>query len=593
MKKYIIIFAISLSALCNKSCNKFLELQPPSQLDTEFVFGSVSGARSAVMGVYHILVRLEQGPFRSFAYTADDAVGNYNGRLDDNIYSMVRYDIKETNTLLPVPFNSLYVGIDRANVCIAEIPKMDKYINGSEAEQFELKRLLGEAYSLRALYYFELIKNWGDVPASFEPSINQTDLFTVRENRYVIYNIILSDLERAANTLLPWRTEPGVERDERITKGAAKALRARIALFAGGYSLRKNRNMERPGDYLRFYQIAKDECAELLEKRGEHTLNPSYKSVFTTLASYQKDPYGEILLEIGLRKEEAGRYSFYEHQYTYPNPTAGGNPIAGGAPLIFALPTYFYQFDPQDLRRDFAIAPYRPNFAINASLAVRLVAIYNGKFRLDWVNPLPAYRNPLFTGTNFPLIRFSDVLLMYAEAENELNGPSPSAIAAFEEVRTRGFGGNSAEIGTTPTTRQAFFEAIIKERLLELGGEAIRKFDLIRWNRLASTLENTRNDLIKMRDRQPPFDNLPAEMFYRAMPNSYEVEWGNSFYSPSPTSAIPGYVRLPWINSLSDPNYPLIVNYAPYFEAGKHELLPIPLQTTESNPNLGGQEYGY
>src|SRR5690606_9360849 len=143
--------------LFSSSCNNFLDLQPPSRLDGEFVFGSVAGARSSVMGVYHILLRLENGPFRNFAYTADDAVGNYNARLNDGSYSMTRYDIKETNSMLPTAFNSLYEGIDRANVCIQEIPKMEQYNNGNESDKLELRRLLGEAYTLRAFYYFELV----------------------------------------------------------------------------------------------------------------------------------------------------------------------------------------------------------------------------------------------------------------------------------------------------------------------------------------------------------------------------------------------------------------------------------------------------
>lgn len=589
MKKHIIIIAISFSILFASSCDRFLDLQPPSELDNEFVFGSVSGAHSAVMGIYHILLRLENGPFRNFAYAADDATGNYNARLNDGTYSMTRYDMRETNSILPTAFNALYVGVDRANVCIEEIPKMDQYNNGSETEQFELKRLLGEAYTLRALYYFELIKNWGDVPASFEPSINQPDLFLPREDRDVIYDRILADLELAGNELLPWRSAPEVEADERITKGAAKALRARIALFAGGYSLRTTRTMERRSDYLSYYEVARDECFDLMQHREEHTLNPSYEAIFKNITSFQRDPYGEILLEIGFQPGESGRFGFYETQYYYPRP-GGGNPYSGGAPLIFALPTYFYQFDEQDLRRDLAISNYRPNFGTNVRGPVRLAGMYNGKFRVDWINPRPAYINPMYTGTNFPLIRFSDVLLMYAEADNELNGgPTSTAIAAFEEVRIRGFGGDRSLIGITPTTKDDFFETIAKERLLELGIEAIRKFDLIRWNRLAATIENTREEMIKMRDGEAPYENLPQTMFYKS--GQWEIEWGNSFYEPSPSS-MSGYSSIPWVGSLGSINYPIITNYAPYFEANKHELLPLPIQTRESNPKLN-QDYGY
>ncbi|MCH5716642.1 RagB/SusD family nutrient uptake outer membrane protein [Niabella hibiscisoli] len=94
-----------------------------------------------------------------------------------------------------------------------------------------MQRLYGEALTLRAQFYFELIRNWGDVPASFIPSIDQPNLFLEKTDRDVIYDSLIADLKRAED-LVPWRTE--VSSDERITKGAVKALRARLALYSGG-----------------------------------------------------------------------------------------------------------------------------------------------------------------------------------------------------------------------------------------------------------------------------------------------------------------------------------------------------------------------
>ena len=96
----------------------------------------------------------------------------------------------------------------------------------------------------------------------------------------------------------------------------------------------------------------------------------------------------------------------------------------------------------------------------------------------------------LNVGYNWAMIRFSDVLLMYAEAVNEINGsPTPAAITAFEEVRKRAYRGNTALIGITPTDKAGFFNAIVNERFLEFGHEAIRKYDLIRWNLLVPSLQ--------------------------------------------------------------------------------------------------------
>jgi hypothetical protein len=126
---------------------------------------------------------------------------------------------------------------------------MKLYTSGSDADQKELHRLYGEVLTLRAQFLFELIRNWGDVPAPLVPSYKQSNLFIPRNDRDSTYDVILNDLATAID-LLPWRTE--VARNERITKGAAKALRARIALFRGGYALRSDGKMERRSDYLNY-----------------------------------------------------------------------------------------------------------------------------------------------------------------------------------------------------------------------------------------------------------------------------------------------------------------------------------------------------
>ncbi len=132
------------------------------------------------------------------------------------------------------------------------------------------------------------------------------------------------------------------------------------------------------------------------------------------------------------------------------------NNLGNGALTI--LPTYFYSFDANDSRRDVTCAPYDLN--TNFTVAARtLPTIVDGKFRRDWIkNPDALTSTAQYFGVNWPMIRYSDVLLMFAEAENELNnGPSAAGIAAYEQVRKRGFGANP--IGTTPTDFTGFFTA--------------------------------------------------------------------------------------------------------------------------------------
>ena len=224
----------------------------------------------------------------------------------------------------------------------------------------ELHRLYGEALTLRAQYFLELIRNWGDVPAQFVPSALEPNLFLAKTDRDTIYNHLLNDL-LLAETLVPWRTDVaalGDPVDERITLGAVKGLRARIALYRGGYSLRRassmyGQTMARPADYLNYYKIALSECSDLMARPDEHTLNPSFQGgVFKECAfdAHTFDPYGEIMFEVGMTGAQGtndSKLGYYDGDKV--NATLSGNAALG------ILPTYFYLFDSTDTRRDVTI----------------------------------------------------------------------------------------------------------------------------------------------------------------------------------------------------------------------------------------------
>lgn len=569
------------------ACKHYLDIKPSAKLDEEYVFSTISGAEAAVIGIYSQLLIYQNGPIRFFPYTADDVMANYNGALDNAMRSIHRYDLRPSNTQLGPTFDGLYVGIDRANVCIREIPLMSMYTSGSIQQQEGLKRLLGEALTLRALFYFDLIRNWGDVPASFTPASEQTDLFLEKTDRQIIYDRIIKDLAQASE-LLPWRNDAGIDVNERITKGAAKALRARIALYAGGYSLRKSRVMERVSNWKDYYRIANQECKDLDLRRDKHTLNPSFEGVFKTLTSYKIEPNGEVIFEIGFSVNNAGMLGYFDGpRYQYP-----GMISLGGAAQIFLTPSTFYAFEEEDQRRDVTAAPYQTNFITSVRIGRPLSTLPIGKFRIDWTNPA-LNSGTLSTGINWPIIRFSDVLLMLAETENALHeGPTADAVRVFEEVRTRAYGGDATGIGATPTNEIDFQESIEKERLLEFSGEGIRKYDLIRWNKLAAKIEETREELIKMRDKTTPYKTTEKPSNMRYMNNSFELIWhsASSFYAATPSGSLPsGYANVGWISSITAA---VVEGYAPFFEANKNELLPIPQTARNVNPKLT-QDYGY
>ena len=338
--------------------------------------------------------------------------------------------------------------------------------------------------------------------------------------------------------------------------------------------------------------MARQECADLLAKRTEHTINPSFEDVWRKLTSFQYDPYGEILFEAGAGGGNANSDSRMGN-YNGPSLNASSRYGAGGGGLL-VLPTYFYAFDSTDTRRDVTVTYYAVP-ASNIKTPRRLGELTDGKFRRNWRNPLlPG--TVLSVGYNWPFIRFSDVLLMFAEAENEINGsPTPAAIAAFEEVRKRAYGGNASRMGTTPTTKQGFFDALANERLLEFGSEGIRKYDLIRWNLLDAKIQETRQKLLAMQQGVAPYAYVPRYLFWRN--NGEELQLLNSFYKPTSLSTAPtGYTRLDWQQHLRGnliDGMTLDKAFARFFTTGKSELFPYDQATVDAYQGKLKQNPGY
>ncbi len=598
------------------SCKKYLDQKPIADVTADVVFTDVSSAYKAIAGVYSRLVGDAGFGIRlSLYYTVDnDEMQGPTGAADNDRRDIARYAATPGNAQLTNPFTQLFQGIEFANICIDNIPKMEMYTNGSDQQKKQLQRMYGEALTLRAHFYFEAIINWGDLPAHFTAAANTAtdNPFPPKADRDTLYNHILADLKTAEN-LVPWRNEVtaiGDQVDERITKGAVKGLRARIALFRGGYSLRSNAAMQRGSDYLTYYQIAKDECNDIINS-GQHSLNPNYKSLWKdqVCAHAVVDPQGELIFQtsaIGSTGAEDTKLGYYN------GPTVNGN----GNKSINVLPAYFYLFDSTDLRRDVTCAPY--NVAANGTTKIgqAITAICDGKYRRDWItNPTISPTNAVqYFGLKWQILRYSDVLLMFAEAENELsNGPTTAAYNAVNMVRRRGYG---KPIGTPDATvdlpsglsKSDFFKAIVRERSLELGGEGVRKFDLIRWNLLATALSEAKANMLKMSATitmvNPSYmagfptysllAGLPISMYYFSSTvsdnNNIGGLWYNSLYKTAPTATPAGTTKVTWLSAAI--NTTAVVRYATGFVTGKGELLPIPQPAKDVNINLS-QNPGY
>lgn len=589
------------------ACKKYLQLDNPSTVSQEQVFNSVSNSNAAVIGVYAMLIGDNGYGNRIsclFPQSGDDfkTSGDYS---PDDRRGISTYGASPGNQDLPNPYNQLFRGIERANICIKYIPLSPLYTNGTATEQAQMRKLYGEALTLRAQFYFEALRNWGDLPAQLIPAVDLKDLYLPRIDKDSIYDILLADLALAAE-MVPWRTE-SPDQNLRLTKGAVKGLRARIALAVGGYSLRTNPHvMARREDYKKFYQIAMDECADIMDHPEQHKLNPVYENLFKTLhTATRADDAHELIFEVGAYGGNAStdsKLGYYNGLRINTSARFGGG---GGG--INAIPTYWYEFDSiGDCRRDVTINIFEID-SKSQKIAVVGNVMTDGKYRRSWTSITGTSQN---LAINWPILRFADVLLMYAEADNEINGaPSARAIDALLQVQKRAYVGYESRMPEIPLDQQGFFNALVHERLLEFGGEGIRKFDLIRWNLLESKILETRTKLRQFMNGEGRYANLPLYVY--SVASSYDLTnsvdetktlallGGNVskvMFTPGEGTSTPSdksYTAKAWraaVNEeyLTDKRK----GYALYFEPNKKELLPIPTDALNSNFKLV-QNQGY
>ncbi|MBC6111746.1 RagB/SusD family nutrient uptake outer membrane protein [Pedobacter fastidiosus] len=606
IKSALMVIAVGALSITT-SCKKYLDVESPSSSSPEVVFESTTYTNSAIVGVYNRLCGDNGYGSRIstlFGLSADDfkTSGSYSSS-DRRGISM--YGASSDNTDLTNPFLQLYQGVERANICIKYIPASKLYSNGSAADQILMKRYYGEALALRAQFLYELIRNWGDVPASFVPAADAETLYGPNVDHNKTYDQILADL-KLAEDLVPWRSSIAEYGSFRFTKGAIKGLRARIALARGGYALKVNQ-MVRSSDYLTFYKIAFDECLDIMNHPADHKLNPVYENVFKSLHGTRADDAHELMFEVaafGSNASTDSKLGYYNGIRFNAASTFG---TGGGG--MNAVPTYFYEFDvTKDSRRDVTIGVFEIT-ATSKKIINTLFNMTDGKFRKSWTafNGSSASQN---FAVNWPILRYADVLLMYAEADNEINGsPSATAISALQEVQKRAYVGFETQIPVTPTDKAGFFTAIVKERLLEFGGEGIRKYDLIRWNLLGSKFDETRTKLRALIAGTGAYAGVPDYIYAKegtyllgtsvnevATLDLYGGTPNNVFVSPGlgSSSAPTGYTTKNWRKAVTEENAitSTSTGLAFYFEANKKELFPYPKTALIENPSIT-QNFGY
>ena len=537
MKNYIKLSALSLSLFAFASCD--MDSPSISSLDESTVFATYSLAEAEVMSIHVSFGETNSYRGRFLPYygvNTDVEVGNspsLKNAGDDNKNDLWNWNTSPTNGQMNTDNNAyakFYEGIERANLAIQGIRKY-----GDIENRPEMAQLLGEALTLRAVIYNDLIKAWGDVPARFEPN-NAENMYKPRTNRDIIYKQLLADLLEAEDYCY-WPNQNKItQTTERVSKAFVKALRARIALYAGGYGLRGDGFRLSKDPELapaKMYEIAKNECEEIINA-GYNTLG-SFKENFTKLCEDNVAAGGESIWEIPF-SDGRGRVLYTwgvkhnaKDQYTQQAQGGVNGPLA----------TLYYDYDAEDIRRDITCVPYEwSKDLVNGNAHVTFRAINKwcfGKLRYEWMKRIVTSTND--DGVNFQYMRLADVYLMAAEAENEL-GNTAEAWNYMEPVLNRALpAAKVAALKSQYTASQsAFREGIYDQRALEFAGEALRKADLIRWGIVDSKMEEAKAKLTALQQRTGDYAGLPDKVYINNAEDATKIEmYGFNVGEDTPT----------------------------------------------------------
>lgn len=517
MKNYIklSIFSMALAAGMT-SCD--LEAPTQSTLDGSSVYSVYSLAEAEVMSIHVSFGETNSYRGRFLPYyglntdveVPSGTAPSFASKNDDK-QNLLNYDTSESNGQMNTDNNAyakFYEGIERANLAIEGLRQY-----GDVANNKNMAQLLGEALTLRAVIYADLTKAWGDVPARFTPN-NNDNIYMPRCNRDSIYKVLLADLKEAEDYCY-WPNQNSVTKTtERVSKSFVKALRARIALYAGGYGLRGDGYRLSKDPELapeKMYQIAKEECEDIINA-GYNKLG-SFKENFTKLCQDNVTAGGESIWEIPF-SDGRGRVLYTwgvkhasKDQYTQQN--QGG--VNGPTPYLY------YDFDADDARRDITCVPYQwSKELVNGKSHQELRKISQwcfGKLRYEWMKRIVTSTND--DGVNFQYMRLADVYLMAAEAENQL-GNTSTAWNYMEPVLARVL--PAAKVNALKAkycaSKDAFQQGIIEQRGFEFAGEQLRKADLVRWGIIDNKMAEAKQKLTDLANRQGAYEGLPDKIYF-------------------------------------------------------------------------------
>ena len=590
MKKNKLVYVLG-ALLSVVSCD--LTEKPTSFYEMDTYFTTADKAKMAVIGIYDCLAA--EGSYGQYVmpFASSDDMYMVRGTAtgDGTRRDISHYALTSSNTWVASVWNYIYEGIDRANTAIAGIEKMPGYENSDE-----LKELVAQARFLRAFLAFDLVRYWGDVPFKTTSTGSFGDTAQPRTEREKIYDQIIIDLDFAKIHLKPGNE---VASSEVPCRGAARALLMRVYLQRAGYSLdRTTRTLTRPDDATRknYFDAVIEEWKAFGTEGYHNFYGAGYEELFknySKLVLNNQESLWEIAFEPNNgQKDNAGYWATYNGPLV-DAPDAGSGAanqnFFGRANAFFIVLPYWGDFyDDNDVRRDVNFVDYVYRWVKKDKAQVKMSVCqeisknmyrYPGKWRREWM--APGFVDPNHTGVNYCPLRYADVVLMAAEAYNEIND-TPKAWELLNDVRARAHAteinsSNYASLMKAPKVYDLpfisdgdeagkFRTALYWERAFETAYEGQRKFDLIRWGVLGDALRAAQTYIEGWEEGA----NLFKDVDKNGKPTKLEEGESPAVWDP-----------VVWATQ----NYVAGHN----FVDGKHELLPIPLAEIQSNAQLNGE----
>lgn len=442
MKKRTFIYSIScIMMVLLSSCEKFLDTTPEDFLTPKNYYETEEHLQFALNGVYGSLRTANLYGNYFLGRMGLDADEGFNG-LPVELATVGGYNVSTNDIKVEAVWKELYTGINHANLLLANLHR-------PEMDEDRRKIIQGQALFLRAYYYFLLVKNFGDVPLVLETpsSASVSHLHLPRTPAKQVYEQILADMETASELVEDIQV---IGHGGKVSKSAVWGVMARVCLHMAGHPLNEESK----------YEEAKKWAGKVIDL-GIHQLNDSYEDIFI---NYMNDVYDykESIWEVEFwGNNSVGAYTsggmvgrLLGIAYNAGDPSIGFSPGNQRASLylyhLYDSPEKLYSYD---TRRDWTIAPFQYTATNPASktffTTAQIWQRYVGKYRREY-EPMPKVDG--YTSTNFPLLRYADVLLMYAEADNESSTDSEPSIQAktfVNEVRRRGYGKKLNGVGSS------------------------------------------------------------------------------------------------------------------------------------------------